>query len=137
MASARSFLSAIWRELGGQPEAESLVSFTESGRFGGVFPVTDLAAASIAASGLSVSELVGLADSPPAVHVDTRLSSLWFGKSLHPIDWQVPPLWDAIAGDYQAADGWIRLHTNAPHHRAAALRVLDVQPDKAAVTAAV
>jgi hypothetical protein len=135
--SARSFLSAIWRELGGQPELVSRISFTESGRFGGVFPVTDLAAASIAAAGLSVSELVGLADSPPAVHVDTRLSSLWFGKSLHPIGWQVPPLWDAIAGDYQAADGWIRLHTNAPHHRAAALRVLDVQADKGAVTAAV
>jgi hypothetical protein len=31
-----------------------------------------------------------------------------------------------LAGDYLAADGWIRLHTNAPHHRLAALLVLGV-----------
>jgi crotonobetainyl-CoA:carnitine CoA-transferase CaiB-like acyl-CoA transferase len=40
------------------------------------------------------------------------------------------PLWDPIAGDYQASDGWIRLHTNAPHHRAAAERVLGPHTDK-------
>jgi crotonobetainyl-CoA:carnitine CoA-transferase CaiB-like acyl-CoA transferase len=134
---ARSFLSAIWRELRVQPDAQSLVSFTESGRFGGVFPVTDLAAASVASAGLSVADFLGLSGPRPAVHADSRLSSLWFGKSLHPIGWQVPPLWDPIAGDYEAADGWIRLHTNAPHHRAAALHVLGVQPDKAATAAAV
>ena len=137
MDAARSFLSAIWRELRGQAGADSVVSFTDSGRFGGVLPVTDLAAASIAAAGLSVSDFLGLGGPRPAVHADSRLSSLWFGKSLHPIGWQVPPLWDAIAGDYEAADGWIRLHTNAPQHRAAALRVLGVQPDKTAVAAAV
>jgi hypothetical protein len=71
------------------------------------------------------------------VHADARLASLWFGKSLYPIGWQIPPLWDAIAGDYETADGWIRLHTNAPHHRAAALRVLGVSAEKTAVAAAV
>jgi hypothetical protein len=44
-----------------------------------------------------------------------------------------PPLWDAVAGDYPTADGWIRLHTNYPHHRAAALRVLDVPEERDAV----
>ncbi len=33
-------------------------------------------------------------------------------------------MWDEFAGDYQTRDGWIRLHTNAPHHREAALGVL-------------
>jgi hypothetical protein len=42
-----------------------------------------------------------------------------------------------VAGDYRTSDGWIRLHTNAPHHRAAALRVLGVDVDRAAVEAAV
>src|SRR3546814_6274302 len=39
-----------------------------------------------------------------------------------------------ITGDYAAKDGWIRLHANAPHHRAAALAVLDTAtaPDKLA-----
>jgi crotonobetainyl-CoA:carnitine CoA-transferase CaiB-like acyl-CoA transferase len=49
----------------------------------------------------------------------------------------MPNPWDPIAGDYKARDGWIRLHTNAPHHRAAALRVLGTPEERAAVIAAV
>ncbi len=43
----------------------------------------------------------------------------------------------SVAGDYRAADGWIRLHTNAPHHRDAALAVLGTPPEREAVAAAV
>jgi hypothetical protein len=46
-------------------------------------------------------------------------------------------MWDPIAGNYATRDGWIRLHTNAPHHRDAALGVLRVRADKAAVADAV
>ena len=49
----------------------------------------------------------------------------------------MPAPWDPIAGDYLASDGWIRLHTNAPHHRDAALAVLGVSADKEQVTRAV
>lgn len=56
---------------------------------------------------------------------------------MRPLGWSVPPPWDPIAGDYAAADGWIRLHTNAPHHRDAALAVLQAPADKDAVAAAV
>jgi hypothetical protein len=52
------------------------------------------------------------------------------------MDWTLPALWDPIAGDYKLEDGWIRLHTNAPHHRAAALSVLGVAADRQAVIAA-
>jgi hypothetical protein len=45
-------------------------------------------------------------------------------------------VWDPIAGDYRTRNGWIRLHTNAPHHRAAALAVLQVASTKDAVAAA-
>jgi len=38
----------------------------------------------------------------------------------------MPPVWDAVAGDYETQDGWIKLHTNLPHHRKAALCVLEV-----------
>lgn len=38
----------------------------------------------------------------------------------------MPNPWDAIAGDYPTADGWIKLHTNAPHHRQAALKALSL-----------
>ncbi len=127
----------MWRELRGEADAEKLVSFADTGRLGAVFPVTDLATASMAAAGLSASDYIGLCGPSPTVRIDSRLCSLWFAKSLHPIGWQIPPLWDAIAGDYETADGWIRLHTNAPHHRAAALRVLGVAADKSAVASAV
>lgn len=48
----------------------------------------------------------------------------------------MPPLWDAVAGLYRCKDGWIRLHTNLPHHRAAALKVLDAACNREAVVKA-
>ena len=49
----------------------------------------------------------------------------------------MPNLWDSVAGDYRASDGWIRLHTNLPRHRAAAMKVLGTPPEREAVTKAV
>jgi len=46
-------------------------------------------------------------------------------------------VWDEIAGIYAAADRFIRLHTNAPHHRRAAVEVLGCADDRASVTHAV
>lgn len=89
------------------------------------FDVTGLAVASMAAVGLGIADLRGaLGFGASRVSVDRRLASLWFGWSLQPQGWEIPPAWDALAGDYEAADGWIKLHTNAPHHRAAVIRVL-------------
>lgn len=102
------------------------------------FGVTDLAAASIAMAGLELARLAreaGLDLGP--MRVDRRLASFWFGTSLRPTGWALPPKWDSIAGDYRTEDGWIRLHTNAPHHRAACLSVLDCADDREAVAASV
>lgn len=49
----------------------------------------------------------------------------------------MPPVWDPIAGDYEARDGWIRLHTNYRAHRATVDRVLGPVADRDAVAAAV
>lgn len=62
--------------------------------------------------------------SQPEITINRDLASLWFGLSFTPVAWELPPVWDAVAGDYRCADGWIRLHTNAAHHRIAALKVL-------------
>jgi len=86
-----------------------------------VYAVSELAAASVGAAGAALSNLLPLR---PHVTVDRRLASLWFQLSIRPQGWELPPVWDPVAGDYRAADGWIRLHTNAPHHRRAAERVL-------------
>lgn len=102
------------------------------------FGVTDLAAASIAMAGIELSRLAQSAglDLGP-MRVDRRLASFWFGTSLRPTGWALPPKWDSVAGDYRTDDGWIRLHTNAPHHRAACLSVLDCADDREAVAASV
>ena len=104
------------------------------------FAVSDLLSASVAAVGSAASlliEAVELAPSPPAVRVNHRLVSLWSGRSIHPVGWEMPPVWDAVAGDYRTRDGWIKLHTNLAHHRRAALTVLGTEPDRGLVAQAV
>ncbi|WP_332766562.1 CoA transferase [Pseudomonas koreensis] len=109
-------------------------AFNGHGALPSAFAVTDLACASLAAAGQAVSELLRQQTGElPTVAVDRRLASFWFSSSIRPIGWQVPPLWDPVAGDYATADGWIRLHTNAPHHRAAAERVLGACADRTAM----
>ncbi len=100
------------------------------------FEVTDLAVASIGIAGLMLARLVDPVD-PPQVLADRRLASFWFNMTLRPEGWHLPSPWDPVAGDYRSADGWIRLHTNAPHHRKAALSVLNVEAERDAVASAV
>ena len=131
-AAFGAMLNEIWRAAGGRDEALGRVALAGTGSLPSAFAVTDLAAASIAAAGLALSEWIGGAGAAaPEVRVDRRLASFWFASSVRPQGWSPPPPWDPIAGDYPTADGWIRLHTNAPHHRRAALAALGVADDKA------
>ncbi|MCP3988534.1 MAG: acyl-CoA transferase [Actinomycetia bacterium] len=120
----------------GEPWPELLLS--GEGALPSVFAVTDLAAASVAAAGRGVARLVSQLGGPAGpVAVDGRMASLWFRWTIMPDGWKLAPAWDAIAGDYETADGWIKLHTNAPHHRAAALAVLGVPAQRELVAAVV
>jgi hypothetical protein len=115
-------------------EALSQLSVKGTAQLASEFPVTDFAVAAIGAAGMALAELINvLFKHQPQVVVDRKLASLWFGWSIQPIGWQMPAAWDSIAGDYKTQDGWIRLHTNAPLHKAAALRVLQCADDRAAV----
>lgn len=137
-ALAARFLAAAWRALGGDQTWLGRVDISDQGDLPSAFGVTDLAAASIGAAALAIAERVALATSrPPAVAVDRRLASLWFGFSLKPKGWTLPPVWDPVAGDYPAADGWICLHTNATRHREAALAALGCVGERDAVAAVV
>ncbi len=134
---SRALTEVAWRAVGGKAEAVDEVLFTAAGGIASAFPVADIAAAAIATAALGVAELVRETSGHAVpVTVDRRLSSMWFGFSLRPIGWRPAAPWDPIAGDYRARDGWVRLHTNAPHHRAAALRVLGVEAEKEAVARA-
>lgn len=117
---------------------EGAVTFQGHGGLASAFAVTDLAAAAVAAAGLEVAGLLGTIDEhKPHVTVDRRLASHWFSRSVRPLGWSLPPPWDALAGDYPTRDGWIKLHTNAERHRAAALAVLSVRADRAQIAQAV
>ncbi|WP_193509014.1 CoA transferase [Cryobacterium sp. BB736] len=132
-------VDGFWSALGGGHDlVERRQPTTGRGSLRSAFPVTELAVASIGAAGLAASELVSAtAGAAPTVTVDRALASGWFGMTLTPVGWQVPSPWDPIAGDYRASDGWIRLHTNAPRHKAVALEVLGVADDREAVARAV
>lgn len=137
-ALASALTKHCWWAVSGQEAAAEDVRFEGTGGLPSAFAVTDVASAVIAAAGLSIAKLSGEASGrAPTVVVDRRLSSMWFLASIRPIDWQLPAPWDPIAGDYLARDGWIRLHTNAPHHRAAVERALRTSGDKEAIARAV
>ena len=123
--------------LGSPPGPSTRMRFTGADRLVSCFSVSDLAVASLAAAAGAVGELIALQAPAPGVAVDFRLASLWFGWSIRPVGWELPAPWDAIAGDYRASNGWIKLHTNAPHHRAAALSVLGCEPTRGRVSVAV
>jgi hypothetical protein len=123
--AAHLFLAEAWQALRGDPARLASASLPAGGELPSAFQVTALAQASIAAAGLALAEVIeAQGAAAPQVDVDGRLASLWFGTTLRPEDWTPPSPWDPIAGDYATRDGWIRLHTNAPHHRRAAKRVL-------------
>ena len=99
------------------------VTFTGRSPLESAFAVSQFAAAAVATAGVAASRL---SDDPADVTVDRNLTARWFQAALSPVGWAVPSPWDPVAGDYATADGWIRLHTNAPRHKAAALGVLGI-----------
>ena len=128
MSQTLRLLDRIWSSLGGSRDLLHHVGEEGRGSLSSAFAVSDFAAASVAAAGLALGELVALRDiACPDVSVDRRLASFWFAKSIRPVGWSLPPQWDPVAGNYRARDGWVRLHTNADRHRNACLRVLDCE----------
>jgi hypothetical protein len=131
---------------GGRPDLAGRITVTGP-RYGlpSRFDVTGLAVASVGAATLAAAEFLaarnagpGSAEPVPPVTVDSRAACAAFAAEglFTPVGWSRPELWDPIAGNYQAADGWIRLHTNYAYHRAAAERVLGAN-ERDAVAAAV
>jgi crotonobetainyl-CoA:carnitine CoA-transferase CaiB-like acyl-CoA transferase len=135
---AAALACSAWTAVGGETAALDALTFTGDGELPSAFPVTDVGCAAIAAAGLAVAELVtARGEKFPAITVDRRLASFWLFRSIRPIGWKVPPVWNATAGDYATRDGWIKLHNNQAHHRAASLKVLGAPEEHDAVARAV
>ncbi len=127
----QTLLAEIGQSLGHSAIPESPLTISGEGALNSAFPVTELATACWSAAGLACAQLLQQNQGGvPQVFVDSRLASLWFGWTLRPLGWPLPAAWDALAGDYATRDGWIRLHTNAPHHRKAVEQVLGPHQDK-------
>ncbi|MCU1689962.1 MAG: hypothetical protein JWN20_1890, partial [Jatrophihabitantaceae bacterium] len=105
------------------------------------FDVTGLAAGTVAVATAAAAHLHAVRTGAPSrpVSVNRRAASAAFVSQalLRPAGWTLPPTWDPIAGDYPAADGWVRLHTNYRHHRDAVTSVLGPMSDRAGAAAAV
>jgi crotonobetainyl-CoA:carnitine CoA-transferase CaiB-like acyl-CoA transferase len=103
------------------------------------FRVGAVAQASIAASGLAAAEIWRLrTGKSQRVAVDMRHAAAEFRSERHVLldGAAMPDPWDPIAGLYRTADGWIRLHTNFPHHRDGILVLLGCANDRESVAAA-
>jgi hypothetical protein len=140
-AGLSDIAARVWGEVGGA--AGLLGALTATGPravLPSQFDVTGLATASVAAATLAAAEfLAARTDGPPLpVTVDSRQACAAFAAEglFTPIGWDRPEIWDPIAGNYRARDGWIRLHTNYAYHRSAVERLLGAA-DRESVAAAV
>lgn len=110
------------------------ISTTLTGNFTlrSIYCVSELAIATVEAAGRELALLTG------AKHIllNRRLTESWFKLTVNAKGWSLPEAWDPVAGNYEARDGWIRLHTNVPAHLRAALRVLRVERRREAVATA-
>lgn len=72
------------------------------------------------------------------VSIDLRHAAIEFRSERHLRVAGTEPQdpWDPIAGAYPTADGWVRLHTNFPHHRDGILKLLNCANTKQDVAAA-
>jgi len=106
--------------------AESKLLLTGEGSANSCYSVAEYSQAAIAAAVMEIQRLrESVWSLQDTASVNRELAAAWSLNSVKPIGWPLPAAWDEYAGDYRCKDGWIRLHTNAVHHRAAALAVLD------------
>ncbi len=134
-------IARVWTEVGGA--ADRLDAATAGGPrtvLPSRFDVTGLATASVAAATLAAAEFLAARNDTRLlpISVDSRRACAAFAAEglFTPLGWDLPDIWDPIAGNYQAQDGWIRLHTNYAYHRAVVERLLGAG-DRESVRAAV
>jgi crotonobetainyl-CoA:carnitine CoA-transferase CaiB-like acyl-CoA transferase len=141
MQTPREILADLWTLAGGDPSALDAVTLTgEEPQLPSSFRVAAAAQASIAATGLAAAQIWKLRSGQSQdVSVDMRHAVVECRSERYlRVDGKPPPpAWDAIAGIYKTRDQrYVRLHTNFPHHRDAVCKVLNCQPERDDVQAA-
>ncbi|MFT3924104.1 MAG: CoA transferase [Myxococcales bacterium] len=136
-SAERTFLRTFWEQLGGAPQHIEQVTFAGPVRaLPSVYEVSALASACVAAASLAVSELHALRHGKQLAAIELQrahaAAAFRSERLLQGVGWQLPAIWDPIAGDYATRDGFVRLHTNYLHHRRAVERVLG-QTERASI----
>ena len=140
---ARDVTAQVLQGLGGDVAALERLTITgPEHTLASPFAVTAAAVASVASATLATAELWHRRGGPLApASVDSRHVAFACGSERFVAveGRDLGDVWDPIAGDYRATDGWVRLHTNFRAHRAAALRALGLgdDADRARVAGAV
>jgi crotonobetainyl-CoA:carnitine CoA-transferase CaiB-like acyl-CoA transferase len=130
--AAAEVTEALWRRVGGEPEALAALDVVDDGpALPSVYRVTDAATATVAATTLAAARLWQERGGPQArARVGSREAAVAFRSErylrlVRPDGVRVPMAGpDDRTGDYRTRDGWIRLHCNYPAHRAAVDEVL-------------
>src|ERR1700686_3863219 len=141
MQSPHKILSDLWALGGGELSGlEAVVLTGEEPQLPSSFRVAAAAQAGIAAAGLAAAQIWRLrSGQSQGVTVGMRHAVVECRSERYlRVDGKPPPpAWDAIAGIYKTRDRrFVRLHTNFPHHRDAVCKVLDCEPERDDVQAA-
>ncbi|MFC0241352.1 CoA transferase [Rhodopseudomonas telluris] len=141
MQSPRELLADLWISVGGDAAALERVALTgDEPQLPSSFRVDAAAQVSIAASAIAAAQIWEMrSGQTQTIKVDSRHAAIecrserYLRRDGEP----PPPMWDPIAGVYQVkGGGYVRLHTNFPHHRDAVCNVLNCEPTREAVQAA-
>jgi crotonobetainyl-CoA:carnitine CoA-transferase CaiB-like acyl-CoA transferase len=139
--SPLEILSDIWTSIDGEACALDALTLTcDEPQLPSSFRVAAAAQVSVAATGLAAAEIWKMrSGEAQEVAVDMRHAVVECRSERYlRVDGKPPPpAWDAIAGIYKTRDnGFVRLHTNFPHHRDAVCKVLNCKPERDEVQAA-
>lgn len=133
-------VAALWHEAGLPQDALSWLALEGSDPvLPSSFAIGQAAASAIGAAGL-VAALLWRDRGGQAQRVQVRFDDAaqeFQSERLLRLDGAAPPdPWDRIAGLYPTRDGFVRIHTNFPHHRDGFLAMLGCAYDRDAVAAA-
>src|SRR3954462_51085 len=138
--SSLEILSDIWTAAGGEaPALDALTLTGDEPQLPSSFRVAAAAQVSVAATGLAAADIWRMRSGEAQdVAVDMRHAVVECRSERYlRVDGNPPPpAWDVIAGVYKTRDGFVRLHTNFPHHRDGVCKVLNCKPERDAVQAA-
>ena len=139
--SPHEILRDIWTSVGGEAAALDALTLTgDEPQLPSSFRIAAAAQTSVAATGLAAAEIWKMRSGQAQdVTVDMRHAAVECRSERYlRVDGKPPPpAWDAIAGIYNTRGAkFVRLHTNFPHHRDAVCKVLNCNPERDEVQAA-